>query len=131
MTHYFMLVEDNKDDCEAIVRGFKANGCEYPIEWFQNASHALEHLLNGASVMPLLLFLDLNMPGLDGRSFLHYIQSHKSLRSIPVIVFTTSLAEKDLSYCYAHGVRSYIQKPIQFSKMKEICKNILDSVVRR
>lgn len=124
---YLMLIEDNKDDQEAIVRGFRSNDCPYPIKWFSSASSGLEFLLEASiSDHPRLIFLDLNIPGMDGRTFLKHVKSHALLRKIPVIILTTSADQKDISSCYKHGASSYIQKPIRFSRMKEICRNIMD-----
>ena len=124
---YLMLIEDNKDDQEAITRGFRSNDCPLPIKWFSSASSALEFLLDTTpSEHPRLLFLDLNIPGMDGRTFLKHLKSHSTLCRIPVIVLTTSADQKDISSCYKHGASSYIQKPIRFSQMKDICRNIIE-----
>ena len=55
---------------------------------------------------------DLNLPGLDGRAVLRQVKADPSLRRIPVIVLTTSNAEKDVEQCYADGANSYVQKPV-------------------
>lgn len=123
---YLMLIEDNKDDCEAIIRGFKANDCHYPIKWFLNSMDALDHLMSKDAPLPSLIFLDLNMPGMDGRNFLKTIKSYQNLKIIPVIILTTSSDQKDITSSYAHGANAYVQKPIRFSRMKYICKNILE-----
>lgn len=121
-----MLVEDNKDDCEAIVRGFEACGFTHPIKWFNDSSVVLEYLLEEGNKKPSLILLDLNLPGVDGRSLLKYIKSHNHLRHIPIIAMTTSADQKDIVSCYKHGACSYIQKPVNFNKMKEVCQSIVN-----
>jgi len=69
---------------------------------------------------PDLLLLDLNMPRKDGREVLQEIKSDPQLRSIPVIVLTTSSAEEDILRSYDLGVNSYIEKPVTFPKLVEL-----------
>lgn len=121
-----MLVEDNKDDCEAIVRGFESCGFKHPIKWFNDSSIVLDYLLEEGNQKPTLILLDLNLPGVDGRSLLKYIKSHTHLRHIPIIAMTTSADQKDILSCYKHGACSYIQKPVNFNKMKEVCQSIVN-----
>ncbi len=125
-TQHIMLIEDNKDDCEAIIRGFQSCDCLYPLKWFKDSDDALASLIENEEDIPLFILLDLNLPGMDGRSFLKYIKNNKQLRGIPVIVLTTSSDHKDVQYCYEHGVSAYIQKPVNFYQMKNICHSIQD-----
>lgn len=119
-----ILVEDNQDDCEVIVRGFKACECSHPIKWFQSSQAAIDYLQQYNVTQPHIVILDLNLPGIDGRSLLKIIKTDAKLQQIPVIILTTSSDEKDIKYCYENGANSYIQKPINFFKMKEVCKVI-------
>ncbi len=125
------LVEDNYDDWEAMVRGFKAADFDAPIVWFKSTKEALGRL-NDLSIeceknqqqLPSLIILDLNLPGIDGREMLSIIKSTPHLKRIPVIIFTTSLDQKDVLKCYDTGANAYMQKPVKFEKMREICENI-------
>ena len=65
--------------------------------------------------VPNLILLDLNMPRKDGHEALAEIKQHPALRSIPVIVFTTSQAEQDISTSYDLGANSYMSKPVGFA----------------
>ncbi|MCE2951054.1 MAG: response regulator [Alphaproteobacteria bacterium] len=125
------LVEDNHDDWEAMVRGFKAADFDAPIVWFKNTKEALYCLKNfsgeyekTSKELPSLIILDLNLPGLDGREMLSIIKSTPHLKMIPVIIFTTSLDQKDVLKCYDTGANAYMQKPVNFEKMQEICESI-------
>lgn len=66
---------------------------------------------------PDLILLDLNMPGMDGREALREIKSDPELRSIPVVVLTTSRAEEDIADAYARGANIYIPKPDSFDEL--------------
>jgi two-component system response regulator len=73
---------------------------------------------------PSLILLDLNMPRMDGREALALIKADPSLRSIPVIILTTSKAEEDMLRGYELGAASYITKPVTFEKLVELMKSL-------
>jgi len=77
---------------------------------------------DGAAPRPGLILLDLNMPRKDGREALAEIKRDPGLRSIPVIVLTTSKAEEDLVRSYDLGVNSFITKPVTFLGLVEVMK---------
>ena len=77
---------------------------------------------DGAAPRPGLILLDLNMPRKDGREALAEIKRDPSLRSIPVVVLTTSKAEEDLVRSYDLGVNSFITKPVTFLGLVEVMK---------
>ena len=76
----------------------------------------------GAAPRPGLILLDLNMPRMDGREALQEIKQDPELRSIPVVVLTTSKAEEDLIRSYELGVNSFITKPVTFLGLVEVMK---------
>lgn len=71
---------------------------------------------------PELILLDLNMPRKDGREALSEIKANPNIRSIPIVIFTTSNAEEDIQYAYKLGVSSYITKPTTFDGLVETMK---------
>lgn len=71
---------------------------------------------------PGMILLDLNMPRKDGREALREIKANPDLRSIPVVVLTTSRAEEDILRSYDLGVNSFITKPVTFSGLVEVMK---------
>ena len=75
-----------------------------------------------SSPRPGLILLDLNMPRMDGREALREIKSDPGLRSIPVVVLTTSKAEEDILRTYDLGVNSFITKPVTFLGLVEVMK---------
>jgi two-component system response regulator len=74
------------------------------------------------SPRPGMILLDLNMPRMDGREALGAIKGDESLRSIPVVVLTTSKAEEDIVRTYDLGVNSFITKPVTFLGLVEVMK---------
>jgi CheY-like chemotaxis protein len=71
---------------------------------------------------PSLILLDLNMPKKDGREALKEIKNNPELRSIPVIILTTSKATEDVNLCYGLGANGYIVKPNSFSELANTLK---------
>jgi len=76
----------------------------------------------GESPRPGLILLDLNMPRMDGREALQKIKDDPELRSIPVIILTTSKAEEDIIRTYDLGVNSFITKPVTFLGLVDVMK---------
>ena len=116
-----LIVDDNEDDCEALVRAFKKIGLDNPVSMRQSGSAALEFLKQAEK--PALILLDLNMPGMDGHKVLQMIKEDASLRHIPVIIWSTSSNEKDVETCYRMGANAYMQKPIVYETLLESAKN--------
>lgn len=109
-----MVIDDNDDDYEAIDRAFKKAGVTNPITRCRRGSEAMESFKTGK---PLLILLDLNMPGMDGYTVLRRIKEDASLRRIPVIIWSTSSNDKDIDACYQAGANAYMQKPVTFEDL--------------
>ena len=73
---------------------------------------------------PGVILLDLNLPGIDGREVLNRVSSDPKLKSIPVVIVSTSDYERDIEHGRAHGVEHYIIKPIQVDNIMETCSAI-------
>ncbi len=119
-----LVVEDADEDFMATKRAFRLEKIERPLIRCHSGQEALHFLLKqdnyaNNTVKPILIMLDLNMPGMDGREVLSTIKSNEALKPIPVIIFTTSNDPRDIAYCYAHGVNSYIQKSVDFDDYKK------------
>jgi CheY-like chemotaxis protein len=121
-----LLVEDDEVDVLNVKRAFKKNNITNPLYL---ASHGLEALemLRGvdkqAPVIPehrRLILLDLNMPRMNGIEFLHELRADPSLKSIPVVVLTTSAAEQDRLEASQLNVAGYLLKPVQFAEFVEL-----------
>lgn len=115
-----LLVEDDEVDVMNVQRAFKKNNITNPLYLAANGLEALS-LLRGSDCqtnMPQirrLILLDLNMPKMNGIEFLKELRADESLKSIPVIVLTTSNEDKDKVEAYKLNVAGYILKPVTFS----------------
>jgi CheY-like chemotaxis protein len=75
---------------------------------------------------PDLVFLDLNLPRMDGREVLALVKADESLRSIPVVVLTTSSAEEDVLRSYDLHANAYVTKPVDFQAFMHVVRQIDD-----
>ena len=122
---HILLIEDNQDDYEATVRSLKRNAFLNPVHWCRSGQDALDYLhqkgvyADTEAKRPDLILLDLNMPGIDGRQVLERIKRDSEIRSIPVVVLTTSSDTRDVEQCYSIGASTYIQKPVSFDGLTE------------
>ncbi len=109
-----LVINDNQADVELISELLAQPG----VSRVQAAADGVEALAllqdqcgNAARQLPDMILLDLNMPRLDGRAVLGKLKSDPRLRTIPIVVFTTSRARSDIAYCYHLGANSYLTKP--------------------
>ncbi|MGZ5281401.1 MAG: response regulator [Bacteroidia bacterium] len=126
-----LLAEDSMDDATLTIRALKKSG-------FTNKLH---HVINGAEALdfmyakgkyedrkvyehPKVVFLDLKMPKVGGMEVLEKLKSDAALKSIPVIILTSSKEDPDIKKCYQLGANSYIVKPVEsdnfFQAIKEL-----------
>ncbi len=109
-----LIVEDSEDDFDATKRALVRASLRNPIVHSRSGEEALLYLQEPANIMPGIILLDLNMPGLGGHKTLEAIKRHETLKQIPVVILTTSDDERDIEACYKIGANTYIQKPVDF-----------------
>lgn len=128
-----LIVEDSDEDFEAFGRFVRRAKISNPVYRCVDGEDVLDFLYrqgdyqdSAQAPRPSLILLDLNLPGTDGREVLEQIKQDEKLKTIPVIVFTTSSNPKDIETCYRFGVNSYVLKPINVDRSKEVMKSIVD-----
>lgn len=128
-----LVVEDSNEDFEALQRLLQRSPLTVPVQRCINGDQALAFLCRTGhyssregALRPGLIVLDLNLPGTDGREVLRRIKQNENLRTIPVVVFTTSNDPRDIEDCYQYGANSYIIKPINFAQLKRGIQTLLD-----
>ncbi len=118
-----LLVEDDPGDVVLIEEAFEHNKVRNTLTIVGDGVEAMEHLRSDA-VRPDLVLLDLNLPRKDGREVLAEIKSDPELRSIPVVVLTTSKAEEDILRSYDLHANAYVTKPVDFNRFIEVVRQI-------
>jgi len=115
-----LLVEDNEDDVELILHAFRRTNLANEVVVARDGQQALDFLhrrgefSSRPDVNPGLVLLDLKLPKVDGLAVLKDIKATKSLKRLPVVVFTSSREEKDQLESYDFGVNAYVVKPLDF-----------------
>jgi CheY-like chemotaxis protein len=111
-----LIVEDSAEDYEATVRALRRANAQVGLVRCVDGDDALDWLYArapyGDRQLPLLIMLDLNLPGTDGREVLATIKTDRQLAHIPVVILTTSSNPRDVTDCYHSGANSYIIKPV-------------------
>lgn len=125
MEDFILLVEDSFIDVEIIKRAFKKADITNPIHHCENAQIAL-NFLEGLDKhkLPMLIFMDLNMPGIGGLDALVKLKANQHTKEIPAIVLTTSNNQKDIDESYKNGANCFLQKPSQPDQYVELAKDI-------
>jgi CheY-like chemotaxis protein len=129
-----LVIEDSDEDFEALNRIIdQIRTVPLTIHRCISGDDALDFLNqegayhNFSNVSrPELILLDLNLPGTDGREVLAMIKNSATLKTIPVIVLSTSTNPKDIEECYQSGVNSYMVKPMKFNELKISIQMMLD-----
>ncbi len=126
-----LLVEDSPDDVELTLHAFQKHQLSNRIHVVRDGVEALEFLFGsehqepgGTLGAPRLILLDIKLPRMSGLEVLRHIKADSRTKSIPVVVMTSSLEERDLVESYQLGVNSYIVKPVDFDQFSEAVRLI-------
>ncbi|QMU60921.1 MAG: response regulator [Gammaproteobacteria bacterium] len=125
-----LLVEDNQAHADLAIEALKAAKVRVLLSVVETGEEALEYLHKendfSNATKPDLILLDLNLPGIDGREVLEVIKTDPSLKCIPVIILTTSDAEKDMLRTYNAHANCYIKKPVDFDQFQQAIHKMTD-----
>ncbi|MBX2970434.1 MAG: response regulator [Cyclobacteriaceae bacterium] len=137
MEIHILLVEDNEGDIVLTKEALSGGKINNRITVVRDGEEALDMLRNQGryidSERPDLILLDINLPKIDGIEVLTEIKNDPELKSIPVVMLTTSSSEKDITNAYRNHANCYITKPVDLDKFLEIVNAIEDywiSIVR-
>jgi CheY-like chemotaxis protein len=126
-----LLADDDEDDQMLAQQAFEECRLTNELRIVPDGEELLDYLHGrgayaapGSAPRPGLILLDLNMPRLDGREALREIKANPTLRSIPVVVLTTSKQEQDILRSYDLGVNSFITKPVTFEGLVDVIKTL-------
>jgi CheY-like chemotaxis protein len=126
-----MLVEDNVDHAELVIRTLEEHRIPNKVRHFLDGQSALDYLFQrgeyaapAESPRPHMVLLDLRLPRIDGIDVLKTIKEDDTLKSIPVVVLTTSEAEKDVTKAYYNHANSYLVKPVGFEEFKQLMDDL-------
>jgi CheY-like chemotaxis protein len=117
-----LLVEDTPNDIELTLAALEENNLANEVVVVRDGAEALDYLYRRgvfklrAAGHPAVVLLDLKLPKVDGLEVLEQIKSDTDLRSVPVVMLTSSREEQDLVRSYNSGVNAYVVKPVGFAE---------------
>ncbi|MEH1822787.1 MAG: response regulator [Nostoc sp.] len=125
-----LLVEDSPSDANLTIKGFSNAQIANNLHWVEDGESAINYLREQEEFTnvprPDLILLDLNLPGMDGREVLTEIKSDPNLKSIPVVIITTSTDEQDILESYNLSANCYVTKPIDIYQFIQVVQLIKD-----
>jgi CheY-like chemotaxis protein len=121
-----LLVEDNPTDVDLTLRAFARRKLANPIVVARDGEEALAWIPRWISGerKPAVILLDLNMPRVGGLTVLKEIKARPELKTIPIVILTTSKEDRDITAAYELGANSYIVKPVNFENFMEVTQQI-------
>ena len=123
-----LLIEDSPSDTELTVEALNEARVRNNLSITEDGVEAMEFLRRKGKYVgaprPDLIMLDLNLPRKDGRQVLAEIKGDGDLRTIPIVVLTTSRAEQDVLRAYQLNANCYITKPVDFDQFIEVVRSI-------
>jgi two-component system, chemotaxis family, response regulator Rcp1 len=123
-----LLVEDSPSDADLTIEALREAKVRNNLSIVEDGVAALEFLRrkgkHAGAPRPDLIMLDLNLPRKDGREVLAEIKSDNDLKTIPVVVLTTSRAEQEVLQAYQHHANCYITKPVDFEQFLNVVRSI-------
>ena len=125
-----LLVEDSPHDARLMIEALRDGKLRHNVRHVEEGEEAMAILRREgeevASPRPDLILLDLNLPGMDGREVLQEIKEDLNLKRIPVVVLTTSRAERDILQAYNLHANCYVTKPTDIEQFIGVVKKIED-----
>lgn len=125
-----LLVEDTATDAEMTIRALRRRGLANHLVWVRDGNEALDFLFCQGTYAgrddcrPKLVLLDVKMPKMDGIDVLRRMMQDDKLRSIPVVMLTSSAEERDMVESYRLGANSYIVKPVGSEDFDRVVSDI-------
>lgn len=125
-----LLVEDSAQDAELALKAFADHHLANEVFHLRDGADALDFLYRRGTFssrthgQPAVVLLDLKMPRVDGMEVLRQIKADPDLKTIPVVIMTSSREERDLLDSYQLGVNAYVVKPVKFQSFVEAVRQV-------
>jgi CheY-like chemotaxis protein len=124
---HIVVVEDSDEDFDTVQDAAQRLGLQHAIVRARSGAECLSLLRDsrgGRNALTLLVLLDLNTHGDDGRDVLRTVRSDKALASLPVVVLSASANAYDLQFCYVNGANAYHLKPVDHALHLKVLQEI-------
>ena len=125
---HILMVEDNPGDVRLALEAFKESKIRNTMNVLEDGAEVMPYLRQEGkyanAIRPDIILLDLNLPKKDGREVLSEIKNDPDVKAIPVVILTTSQAQKDIMNAYNLHVNCYITKPVDLDQFLNVVKAI-------
>lgn len=125
-----VMIEDDPGHARLIERNLRRGHVANEIIVLSDSQEAVDYFFEasgaakGTHPMPLLILLDLNLPGLDGYQVLTRLKAHAHTKSIPVIILTTTDDPLEIERCYSLGCNVYVTKPVEYEQFTDAIRKL-------
>ena len=119
------LADDDEDDRMIFEEVIDELAMRTKLSLFKNGQELMDYLSLPNIVLPNLIFLDLNMPIKNGMQCLKEIRQNNALKNLAVAIYSTSSSEKDIEETFVNGANIYINKPTNFSNLRDVIEKVL------
>jgi CheY-like chemotaxis protein len=121
------IIDDDTEDQEIFIEALKEVSPEIECHTATSWEEAVPQLISNQAALPELIFLDLNMPKLNGKQVLKELKANSVISSIPVIMYSTSFAPRDIQEIRTLGAVHHLIKPSRYDQLCEALKQILST----
>lgn len=122
---HIILADDDEDDRDFFSDAFKELKMQTKVGLFNDGLQLMNYLSVADSILPDILFLDLNMPFKSGLQCLNEIKANDRLKNIAIAIYSTSASDEDIEATFVNGANIYIKKPSDFETLKKILKDVV------
>lgn len=127
---FILLADDDEADRLLFIEIFSELHIKAIVKTFNNGMELMQSLTEKDTLLPHLLFLDLNMPLKDGLQCLKEIRSNEKLKNISVAIYSTSSNIKDMEETFHNGANIYITKPSDFNILKKVLEKAVMTAIQ-
>lgn len=120
-----IFTDDDQDDCNLFAEALERTEINHQLQVFNDGLQLLNHLKDSDD-MPHILFLDLNMPFMNGLESLREIRKIEKYKNLTIAIYSTSASEKDQEETFVAGANIYIKKPNDFLVLNKVIKEVLE-----
>ena len=120
-----LLADDDEDDRLFFKDAFEEIKIQTKVKFVHDGMQLMEYLLHPETILPNILFLDLNMPKMSGHECLSEIKKNDNLKDLIVAIYSTSSSEEDIEDTFVKGANIYIKKPNDFNSLKKIISEVI------
>ncbi|WP_308990610.1 response regulator [Mariniflexile litorale] len=122
---HIILADDDEDDRLFFTDAFDELNMNTKVNTFNDGVELMDYLKCDETILPHVLFLDLNMPKKNGIECLNEIKTHSKMSEIAIAIYSTSASEEDIEETFVLGANIYIKKPSSFKQLKKVLSEVV------